>query len=39
MFLKRTFIGAPEIGRLRLSDLFPGIIVELVGATKDQMVL
>lgn len=31
-----TFIGAPDIGRLRLSDLFPGVIVEVVGVTEED---
>ena len=33
---EETFIGAPEIGRLRLADLFPGIIVEVVGVTEED---
>ena len=32
----QTFIGAEEIGRLALSDLFPDLIVEVHGITQDD---
>ena len=32
---ENTYVGAPEIGRLALSNLFPGLIVEVKGVTGE----